>query len=204
MPETIEINERPLSPEEIQRDYVNIKAAGQILRDCSETTARRRIKLYETGTQRKIATITEVVNGGVVKLYPRKDIEAVAAHFNIIPSVIRYETVSVPQEAAAVPHRVPHLEPSKGVVSQGIGESGDKRREVVIGIQDTPVFRKTVIYTAFSTLAIGLLLSIGLLFIVNRMVNKLNTGIEALRQEYRDSRLIDQIEKEQKFFGKLD
>lgn len=94
MPDTIELKETPLSDEDIQRDYVNIKGAAQILSDVSEKTARR----YLTEPHGvSVHTIEKIVNGGVGKLYRKTDVIAVAEALKVIPSVQRYETVTVRQ-----------------------------------------------------------------------------------------------------------
>lgn len=100
MSETIELKETPLSDEDIQRDYVDIKGAAQIFGNVSEKTARRYLSANHSVS---VHSFTKVVNGGVGKLYRKADVIAVASILKVIPSVVRYEAVTVGQ-SESLPH----------------------------------------------------------------------------------------------------
>lgn len=97
MSDTIEVKTTPLSEEDIHRDYVNIKGAAQIFGDVSEKTARR----YLTEPHGvSVHTIEKIINRGVGKLYRKTDVISVAEALKVIPSVTRYEPVTVRPQVA--------------------------------------------------------------------------------------------------------
>lgn len=170
-------------PDQVAEIYIDIKQAAQILNNVSIRTAYRYIDKGSVGLT--IATTTGVENNTVKKLYRKEDIIALSRALNKDRTILVQVPVNV-RPAAIETNRVAVL---------------DER--VTEPTKDFAVIPfKAVVRLTFSTLLVQVLTVALILFFLYRWVEAGKAENRNFWKEYRDSRLIQKIEDEQRnFFG---
>ena len=107
----IDLQEKTLTKDEIERDYVDIKQASQILNNVSTRTAYRYIETVSETKGVNVRVIDIVSNGGKKKLYLKEDIITVSKILNKdktvlvhVPYNVNDNAVNDTQHSESVPH----------------------------------------------------------------------------------------------------
>jgi len=107
----IDLQEKTLTKDEIERDYVDIKQASQIMNNVSTRTAYRYIETVSETKGVNVRVIDIVSNGGKKKLYLKEDIVTVSKILNKdktvlvhVPYNVNDNTVNDTQHSESVPH----------------------------------------------------------------------------------------------------
>ena len=107
----IDLQEKTLTKDEIERDYVDIKQASQILNNVSTRTAYRYIETVSETKGVNVRVIDIVSNGGKKKLYLKEDIITVSKILNKdktvlvhVPYNVNDNSVNDTQHSESVPH----------------------------------------------------------------------------------------------------
>jgi hypothetical protein len=126
----IDLQEKVLTKDEIEKDYVDIKQASQIMNNVSTRTAYRYIDAVSETKGVNVRTIDIVSNGGKKKLYLKEDIITVSKILNKDKTVLVHVPYSVNDNGV---NDTRHSESSPSDVSH----SGKAVKEVGIFAQDT-------------------------------------------------------------------
>jgi len=94
----IDLVEKTLTPEELTKDYVDIKQASQILNNVSTKTAKKYIDEVSESHGFKVEVVTVTSNGGVKKLYKKESIVTISRILNKDKTVLVHVPVSVSEE----------------------------------------------------------------------------------------------------------
>jgi len=107
----IDLQEKTLTKDEIERDYVDIKQASQILNNVSTRTAYRYIETVSETKGVNVRVIDIVSNGGKKKLYLKEDIITVSKILNKdktvlvhVPYNVNDNAVNDTQHSESLPH----------------------------------------------------------------------------------------------------
>jgi hypothetical protein len=107
----LDLQEKTLTKDEIERDYVDIKQASQILNNVSTRTAYRYIETVSETKGVNVRVIDIVSNGGKKKLYLKEDIITVSKILNKdktvlvhVPYNVNDNAVNDTQHSESVPH----------------------------------------------------------------------------------------------------
>ncbi len=95
----IDLVEKTLTPEELTKDYVDIKQASQILNNVSTKTAKKYIDEVSESHGMKMEVVTVTSNGGVKKLYKKELIITIAKILNKDKTVLVHVPVNVSEAA---------------------------------------------------------------------------------------------------------
>ncbi len=95
----IDLEEKVLTKDEIERDYVDIKQAGQILNNVSTRTAYRYIDTVLETKGVNVKSIEVVSNGGKKKLYLKEDIITISRILNKDKTVLVHVPFNVNDNA---------------------------------------------------------------------------------------------------------
>jgi hypothetical protein len=97
--EIIDLVEKTLTPEELTKDYVDIKQASQILNNVSTKTAKKYIDEVSESHGFKVEVVTVTSNGGVKKLYKKESIITISRILNKDKTVLVHVPVNVSEES---------------------------------------------------------------------------------------------------------
>ena len=126
----IDLQEKVLTRDEIERDYVDIKQASQIMNNVSTRTAYRYIETVSETKGVNVRVIDIVSNGGKKKLYLKEDIVTVSKILNKDKTVLVHVPYSVNDNA------VNDKQHSESMPSD-VSSSGKDVKETGLIAQDT-------------------------------------------------------------------
>ena len=136
----IDLQEKTLTKDEIERDYVDIKQASQILNNVSTRTAYRYIETVSETKGVNVRVIDIVSNGGKKKLYLKEDIVTISKILNKdktvlvhVPYNVNDNAVNNTQHSETMPHDMSN---SAKTVKDLSTVSQDTQNQLVRKIED--------------------------------------------------------------------